>query len=70
MKPIFNNVARALKEESSDGVIAFVDATESKKLADRFKIKGFPTVKYFKDGQFAFNYDERAEEKILEFMIK
>ena len=48
MKPIFNNVAKRLKEENENGIIAFVDATQEKKLGDRFKIKGFPTIKYFK----------------------
>lgn len=70
MKPVFNNVAKVLKEEKSDGVIAFVDATKETKVAGRFKIKGFPTVKYFKDGKFAWDYDERNEQKILEFMRK
>ena len=70
MKPVFNKVAKILKEEKSNGVIAFVDATKETKLANRFKLKGFPTIKYFKDGKFAWDYDERAEEKILEFMRK
>lgn len=47
MKPIFNRVAKQLKEENEKGIIAFVDATKERKLAERFKIKGFPTVKYF-----------------------
>ena len=70
MKPVFNRVAKTLKEEKSTGIIAFVDATKETKLASRFKVKGFPTVKYFKDGEYAWDYDERAEEKILEFMRK
>lgn len=31
-----------------DGVVAAVDATKEKMLSDRFKLKGFPTVKYFR----------------------
>lgn len=91
MKPIFNRVAKTLKEENENSVIAFVDCTKETKLNSRFKIKGFPTVKYFKvcfflffpiknafflieknsqDGQFAWDYNERKEEKILEFLKK
>lgn len=68
MKPVYNNVARRLIDEKIDGVIAAVDATKETKLAERFKIKGFPTVKYFKNGKFAWDYSERAEEKIYAFM--
>lgn len=70
MKPVFNKVAKTLKEENSKSVIAFVDATKETKLGARFKVKGYPTVKFFKDGKYAWDYDERAEDKILEFMRK
>jgi thioredoxin-like negative regulator of GroEL len=70
MKPIYNRVAKKLKEEGSANVIAFLDATEHAKTAQRFKIKGLPTVKFFKDGKLAWEYGERDEAKILEFMRK
>ena len=70
MKPVFNKVAKQLKEEKAEGVIAFVDCTVQKGLAERFKIKGFPTIKYFQEGEFAWEYSERDEAKILEFMRK
>ena len=70
MKPIFNNVAKKLKEENSVNIIAFVDCTQETKLAERFKVKGFPTIKMFKNGKAAFDYSERDEDKILEFMRK
>ena len=31
-----------------EGVLAAVDATKAKALGDRYGVKGFPTVKYFK----------------------
>jgi protein disulfide-isomerase A5 len=37
-----------MKEENIEGLIAAVDATKEKKIADKFKVKGFPTVKYYK----------------------
>lgn len=68
MKPIFNSVAKQLKEEKSEGIIAFVDTTVEQDLGKRFNIKGFPTIKYFEDGEFAYDYSERDEAKILAFM--
>jgi hypothetical protein len=70
MKPIMNKIAKTLKEENSENIIAFVDATKEKALGDRFKVKGFPTVKFFQDGEYAWDYNERDEKKILEFMRK
>jgi hypothetical protein len=70
MKPIYNKVAKQLIEEGSENVIAFVDAIENPKVSERFKIRGFPTVKYFMDGKFGWDFSERDETKILEFMRK
>jgi hypothetical protein len=70
MKPIFNRVAKQLMEEDSENKIAFVDATKETQLGERFKVKGYPTIKMFKDGKVAFDYSERDENKILEFMRK
>lgn len=70
MKPVLNNVAKTLKEENSNTIIAFVDATKEQALGQRFKVKGYPTVKFFKDGQFAWDYNERDEAKILEYLRK
>ena len=37
-----------MAEEKIDGVIAAVDATKEQGLATKFKIDGYPKVKYFK----------------------
>jgi hypothetical protein len=65
-----NNVAKKLKEEKSLTKIAFINANEEsgKNLRDRFDIKGFPTTKLFKDGEFAWDYNERDENKVLEYL--
>lgn len=63
MKPIFNRVAKTLKEENENSVIAFVDCTKETKLNSRFKIKGFPTVKHFKVRSF-------YQDQIYFFIIK
>jgi len=43
-------IAGDLFTESDDIIIAAVDATESKNLASKFEIKGFPTIKFFPKG--------------------
>lgn len=51
------------------GVLAAVDTTEETELGKRFDIKGFPTIKYFKNGSFAFDAGHAREvTKIITFM--
>ncbi|XP_033625097.1 protein disulfide-isomerase A5-like [Asterias rubens] len=68
MKPEYTVAAQELKDEGKEGVLAAVDATLAKDLAKRFEIKGFPTLKYFSNGEFAWDLNERTGEKIKEFM--
>ena len=38
-------------------------------LLPRFEVKGYPAVKYFKDGKLAFDYGfARSTEGLLDFM--
>lgn len=51
------------------GRLAAVDTTKETKLGTEFSIKGYPTIKYFKDGEFAFDVSAaREKDKIIEFM--
>lgn len=51
------------------GKLAAVDATKETKLGAEFSVKGYPTIKYFKDGEFAFDVSSaREKDKIIEFM--
>lgn len=43
-------MAEQLKKESSDVRLAKVDATDNRELAKEFNVDGFPTIKFFKDG--------------------
>jgi len=50
--------------------IAKVDATENAKLKERFEIKGFPTLKFFKDGK-PIDYKGKRETKgIVDYVTK
>lgn len=48
-----------------------MDATVHKAVSDRFKISGFPTVKYFEKGEEKYTLPQlRNKDKIIEFMHK
>uniref|UniRef100_A0A672IME7 Thioredoxin domain-containing protein n=1 Tax=Salarias fasciatus TaxID=181472 RepID=A0A672IME7_SALFA len=70
MKPEFDEAAEILNRGSdSPGVLAALDATVHKAVGDRFKISGFPTLKYFQNGEEKFTLPQlRSKDKIMEFM--
>ena len=55
MKPKFVSAAAKMKNLENVGKLAAVDCTKEQKIGSRFGVKGYPTVKYFKDGQEALN---------------
>jgi len=68
-KPHFVSAAGKLAKDGAGGKLAAVDCTKETKLGSRFEVKGFPTIKYFKDGEVAFDAGHAREEKeILKFM--
>lgn len=50
------------------GVLAALDATKEAEIGSRFNVKGYPTVKYFVNGEFKFDVNVRDADKIVEFM--
>ncbi|MFT7807871.1 protein disulfide-isomerase A5-like isoform X1 [Arapaima gigas] len=51
------------------GVLAAVDATIHKAVAERFRISGFPTVKYFEKSEDKYTLPQlRTKEKIIEWL--
>lgn len=68
MKPEYEKAAAILKSEKITGIAAALDATKEPTIAARYNIRGYPTVKYFKAGEFAFDVNVRDAAKITEFM--
>jgi len=68
-KPHFVTAAAKMASRGIAGKLAAVDCTKHQQISKRFEVKGFPTIKYFKDGAMAFDAgDAREEAAILKFM--
>ncbi|OCT60909.1 hypothetical protein XELAEV_18046933mg [Xenopus laevis] len=69
MKPDYEKAAEKLHAESGVGVLAAVDATVHRAVSERFHVTGFPTVKYFENGEEKYTVPHlRTEQKIVEWM--
>lgn len=58
LDPEYKKAANDLKEYSEENgiVIGKVDATAESSLGDKFGVKGYPTIKWFIDGELASDY--------------
>jgi thioredoxin-like negative regulator of GroEL len=69
MKPDYESAAKQLKTLNVAGTaLAAVDATKAQALATKFEVKGFPTVKYFADGELKWDFDKRTAQDIVDYM--
>ena len=69
MKPTFCEAATDMKRFLPGAYLGAVDATKSQQLGQRFELKGYPTIKYFENGKFKFDYDGgRTKEDIINFI--
>ncbi|XP_065357827.1 protein disulfide-isomerase A5 [Calliphora vicina] len=68
MKPEYEKAAEEMKQNRIYGVLAALDATKEPGIAENFKVSGYPTMKYFVNGQFKFDVNVRDAVKIVEFM--
>jgi protein disulfide-isomerase A1 len=69
LAPEYEKAATALAAHGLK--IAKVDATEEEELGNRFGVRGFPTLKLFKNGAFSQDYSgARTADAIVEYMVK
>lgn len=69
MKPAYSEMAQRLAQNNIDGFAVAVDAAQHHKIAGKFSIKGFPTIKYFENGSFVKDFNgERTSDSLYKFM--
>ncbi|KAI1232540.1 hypothetical protein IHE44_0007008 [Lamprotornis superbus] len=62
LAPEYAKAAAKLKAEGSEIRLAKVDATEESELAQQFGVRGYPTIKFFKNGDKAAPKEYTGEE--------
>jgi protein disulfide-isomerase A1 len=69
MAPAYSKLAQRMKDLARGIPIAKVDATVEPEVAEKYEIKGFPTIKFFVEGA-AVDYTGAREEEAMFVWIK
>lgn len=70
LAPEYAKAATQLAEEKSELKLGKVDATEQKELGEKFEIRGYPTLKLFREGKPVEYNAGRTAQDIIRWMKK
>jgi protein disulfide-isomerase A1 len=70
LAPEYAAAAKVLSENDPPYPLGKVDATEQKKIAEKFGIQGFPTLFFFKNGEKMEYSGGRTKDAIVNWIIK
>ncbi|XP_075037571.1 protein disulfide-isomerase A2 [Mixophyes fleayi] len=73
LAPKYSIAAEVLKNQTTEARLAKVDATVEKDLADEIGVNGYPTLKFFKDGNRTGHIDyggRRDAEGLVKWMLR
>lgn len=70
LEPEYAKAATSLSEEKSELLLAKVDATAETELAEQHGIKGYPTIKFFKEGKVLEYNGGRTADDIIRWLKK
>ncbi|KAM4031051.1 protein disulfide-isomerase [Anomaloglossus baeobatrachus] len=68
LAPEYEKAAKTLKEEGSTIRLAKVDATEESELAQEYGVRGYPTIKFFKNGDKSSPKEYTAGREAADFI--
>jgi len=70
LAPEYVKAAKSLKDSGSTIKLAKVDATEEPELAERFEVRGYPTLKFYRNGKPMDFTGGRTGEDIVTWLNK
>jgi protein disulfide-isomerase A1 len=71
LAPIYEDAAKKVREQNVRVIVANIDCSTNGEICDKQKITRYPTLKFYKDGQFKAEFDQkRTVENITEFIIE